>query len=92
MYKTSDARNAEIIEVKLSIGQCKLLERLVDQKLHAVESGLSDFNEKPLKALLDVFWSATEETPAEKATNDPIRQKKARAWASGDFREVLKHG
>ena len=92
MHRTSDSRNHEITEIKLSIGQCKLLERILDEKLYEIETGTSDFNEKPLKALCDVFSHATEETAAERAINEPIRSEKFNAWARGDIRNEVQHG
>ena len=92
MHRTSDSRNHEITEIKLSIGQCKLLERILDEKLYEIETGTSDFNEKPLKALVDVFEKATEETAAEQEINEPIRSEKFRAWASGEERNAVQHG
>ena len=92
MHRTSDSRNHEITELKLSIGQCKLVERILDEKLYEIETGTSDFNEKPLKALYDVFSNATEETAAEKAKNEPIRAEKFRAWASGEIRNEAQYG
>lgn len=91
MHRTSDSRNNEIAEIKLSIGQCKLLERLVDEKLYEVETGMSDLNEKPLQALTDVFMKATEETAAERAINEPIRAEKFEAWASRSRPQEVQH-
>lgn len=92
MYQTSNTRNHEITEIKLSIVQCKLIARLVDEKLHEIEIGLSDLNANAFKALADVFNVATQETAAERAVNEEIRTAKFKAWASGDHRKVLKHG
>ena len=39
MFQTSDTRNNEIIELKLSIGQMKLLETLIDAELSSAEAG-----------------------------------------------------
>ncbi len=92
MYQTSNARNHEITEIKLSIGQCKLIGRLVDEKLQYIDDGVSDLNKNGFKTLLDVFEAATQETAAEKAENDAIRSQKFAAWASGDYRNVKQHG
>lgn len=66
MFETANSRNAEITEVNLSIGQCKLIGRLLDEKLHEVETGTSDLSEKGLKTLIDVFWAVTKQTDSEK--------------------------
>lgn len=66
MFQTSENRNNEIIKLELSIGQCKLLEKLTDAELNSAETGTSTFSENALKALLDVFTSKTRETPQEK--------------------------
>lgn len=92
MHKTADSRNKEMTMINLSIGQCKLIERVLDEKLYEVEIGTSDFSDKPLKTLLDVFGKATEETATEKTINEPIRSEKFRAWASGESRNAVQHG
>lgn len=66
MFQTSENRNNEIVTVQLSIGQCKLLESLVDAELFSAEGGSSSFSENALKALTDVFLSKTQETEAER--------------------------
>lgn len=64
MY-TSNARNGEFVEVKLTIGQCKLLETLVDRELFEAEAGTSEFKEKALQAILSILFQKTRETKAE---------------------------
>ena len=92
MHKTADSRNKEITELKLSIGQCKLIERLIEEKLFEIETGTSDLNENAFKTLYDVFNEAIKETAEEKAINDPIRAEKFAAWARGDLRNEAAHG
>lgn len=92
MYQTSNARNHEITEIKLSIGHCKLIGRLLDEKLREIEDGISDLHPNAFKALIDTFERITQETAAEKAENDAIRSEKFKAWASGDIRNVVKYG
>lgn len=57
MFQTSENRNNEIVKLVLSIGQCKLLEKLTDVELSSAETGKSTFSENSLKALLDVFMA-----------------------------------
>ena len=64
--QTSKARNGEIVNLKLSIEQCKLIERLVDAELFQSDSGTSEFDENALKHILDVFMTFTRETDAER--------------------------
>ena len=66
MFQTNEKRDGEIVDLKLSIGQCKLLERLVDAELYSSEVGTSTFNENALKTLCSVFMAKTRETEAEK--------------------------
>jgi hypothetical protein len=66
MFQTSKTRNNEIIELKLSIGQIKLLEMLIDAELSSAEAGTSTFDENALKTLLEVFMAKTQETEEER--------------------------
>lgn len=66
MFQTSNIRNNEITTLHLSIGQCKLVEKLLDEELHEAETGTSVFSENALKALLDVFMPITRETDTER--------------------------
>lgn len=66
MFQTSNIRNNEIIELKLSIGQIKLLETLIDAELCSAEAGTSSYNENALKTLLEQFMAKTQETEEER--------------------------
>jgi hypothetical protein len=66
MFQTSKTRNNEIIELKLSIGQIKLLETLIDAELCSAEAGTSSYNENALKTLLELFMAKTQETEEER--------------------------
>ena len=58
MPQTSNSRNNEIVNLKLTIGQCKLIERLVDAELYQAETITSEFEENALKRVIDVFKAA----------------------------------
>jgi len=58
-------RNNEIVSVNLSIGQIRLLEKLLDAELSQVDIGTSFFNENALKAVFDVFYTKTIKTHQE---------------------------
>ena len=64
--QTSSTRNNEIVDLKLSIGQSKLILRLVDAELGQSEAGTSEFDDNTLKGLIDVFMAITCETDAER--------------------------
>lgn len=66
MFQTNSNRNNEIVTIHLSIGQCKRIERLLDEELQEAETGTSVFSENALKALLDVFTPITRETDTER--------------------------
>ncbi len=70
---TSSEHDNEIVDLKLSIGQCKVIGRLIDQELWVVESGTSTFNGNALKGLLDVFYAKCTE-------KDEERQKRFENW------------
>jgi len=84
MYQTGASRDNEIVALKLSIGQCKLIEQLIDAELALAEGGISTFNEKSLQTLTDVFMRATQETEAE-------RQERFKNWVGGLKLVGLKH-
>lgn len=92
MHHTSNERNDLLVDLKLSIGQCKLIERVLDAELHSAECGTSEFNENALKRLLDVFMAKTCETADEKAVNDLARAAAFEAWASKSRPSEVSHG
>lgn len=75
-FTTSAERDHVMVDLKLSIGQCKVIERLLDQELWVAESGTSTFSENALKGLIDVFMAKTTETEAE-------RQARFSNWVGG---------
>ena len=66
MHQTSNDRNHLMVDLKLSIGHCKVLERLLDSELFLAEAGTSEFEENTLKRLLSVFMELTKQTTEEK--------------------------
>lgn len=70
MFQTSNEKNHVLVDLKLSIGQCKLIGRIVDIELASSEAGTSEFDKNALERLLDVFWAKIDETIAESANND----------------------
>ena len=82
MHQTSNDRNHLPVDLKLSIGQCKVIERLLDSELSSAEAGTSEFEENTLKRLLDTFWLKIAESPKEKLVNDVKRAEIFEAWAS----------
>ena len=91
MYQTSNENNGNIVNLKLTIGQCKLIERLADVELSHVEAGISEYDENALKRLIDTFNALIQETPSEKAINDEIRAAKFEAWASKSRPQAVHH-
>ena len=85
MLQTSDNRNNEIVQLQLSIGQCKLLEKLTDAELNSAETGTSSFSENALKALLDVLMAKTQATPEEK-------QERFGSWVQSLHLKGAQHG
>ena len=85
MFETNSSRDNEIVEIKLSIGQSKLIGRLVDAELALCEAGISTYNEKSLQALTDVFMSVTRETEEE-------RQVRFGNWVRSVTKVGLNHG
>lgn len=56
----------KVVAVNLTIGQCRLLESLVDAELSEAEAHTSQFSENSLKALYDVFYEKIKPTPEER--------------------------
>lgn len=83
--QTSSTRNNEIVDLKLSIGQSKLIQRLVDAELCQSEGGTSEFEENALKSLVDIFIAITHETDAE-------RDKRFENWAAPHRPKLVQHG
>ncbi|PPD55901.1 MAG: hypothetical protein CTY10_06335 [Methylotenera sp.] len=61
VMQLSKDNHQEIVSLQLTIGQCRIVESVLDEKLFEIESGLSDFNENAFKALLSVFSSKSYE-------------------------------
>ena len=59
----SPQQKNEIVQVDLSIGQCELLQSLIDAEIYEVEAHTSRFNENTLKTLYDVFYDKAKPTP-----------------------------
>lgn len=85
MPQTSNNRNNEIVNLKLTIGQCKLIERLVDAELYQAEASTSEFEENALKRVIDVFFAITKESDAEKAA-------RFENWAAPHRPKLVQHG
>ncbi|MDP1658576.1 MAG: hypothetical protein Q8K83_09595 [Methylotenera sp.] len=85
MFQTSENRNNEIVKLYLSIGQCKILERLTDAELFSAEAGASTFSENALKGLIDVFFIKTRETEEE-------RKVRFEKWVNGVHKVRTNHG
>lgn len=85
MFQTSEIRNNEIVKLELSIGQCKLLDKLLDAELNYAETSTSTFNENALKALLDVFMAKTRETQQE-------QQERFGSWVQNLHLKGAQHG
>ena len=83
--QTSSSRNNEIVDLKLSIGQRKLILRLVDAELYQSEGGTSEFQENALKRVIDVFIAITRETDAE-------RDERFENWAAPHRPKLVQHG
>lgn len=62
---SSQQQNNEIVHVNLTIGQCRLLQSLIDAEIYDAEAQAPSFKENALKALLDVFFEKTKPTAAE---------------------------
>ncbi|MES2636545.1 MAG: hypothetical protein V4605_04410 [Pseudomonadota bacterium] len=70
-YRTTDAPDSSIVKIELSIGQMKVLEKLVGAELGDAERGYTDTDEKTLQTLCDIFWAhvKVERTPEEEAAH-----------------------
>jgi hypothetical protein len=55
-YRITDAPDSTIVDLKLTIGQLKILDKLVDYELADAERGESSYEEEPLQRLVDKFW------------------------------------
>jgi len=58
MYRNTDLPDSTIVQVSLSIGQIRIVDRLVSKDLQQVEfgSGENVFEENELQRLNDVLW------------------------------------
>ena len=61
----SPQQKNEIVQVDLSIGQCELLQSLIDAEIYEAEAHTSRFKENSLNALYDVFYAKTKPSPSE---------------------------
>ncbi len=75
--RKTDADENSVVEIKVSIKQLKLLERLAGSELADAEQGVSLHPEKTLQSLLDQFWKHLyiKLTPAELEQRNALQRK-----------------
>lgn len=64
-HASNPQQKNEVVQVDLTIGQCRLLQSLIDAEIYEAEAQTSRFTEDALKAVYDVFHSKTKPTTAE---------------------------
>lgn len=75
----------KVVTVDLTIGQCRLLESLVDAELCEAEAHTSQYSQNSLRTLIDVFHEKTKPTPEERQEHLEkwVRSLKLKGFAHG---------